>query len=78
MKTIEFIVILLVLIFITTIIGWFLSEYISHHLGIPFILVFAIALVFPPFWWLLLLLAFIMSRYHPKPPAYPRPYSPPY
>lgn len=78
MKTIEFIVILLVLIVLTTIIAWFLSEYISHHLGIPFIVVFAIALVFPPLWWLLLLLAFIMSRSRPKPPAYPRPYSPPY
>ena len=82
MKTIDLVIILLVIFAVSAVVSWFLSEYIEHHLHIPFMVVFLIGVFCPPLWYLLLALAFLTSMTQPKmPPVYayppmPYPYPP--
>ena len=81
MKVLELLIIVLVIVIICVVISWFFSGYISHHLHIPFILVFLIGVLFPPLWWLMMGLAVLvsLSHHHAHPPAPypPAPYPPP-
>ena len=78
MKLIEFVIILLVILVVIVALSWFLSEYIEHHLHIPFMVVFLIGVFCPPLWILLLILAFLANMTQQKPPPYPYPPTYPY
>lgn len=65
----EALIIIGVIFIITLIFVFILSEYIHKHTHIPLILVILIGLLFPPFWWLMLFIAFVMSFSHQSDPT---------
>lgn len=71
LKLIEYVIIIFVFLTISVVLSWFLSEYIEHHLHIPFMVLFLIGVFCPPLWYLLLALAFLTSMTQQKPPSYP-------